>query len=71
MSEGKISLGRPARRWKDNIKSDLGEIAWEGMNLVNVAQDRDRWRALMNTVINFVSTGGGGDIRFSRRSLLH
>jgi hypothetical protein len=50
--EGKRPLGRPRRRWVDNIKIDLGEIEWDGMNWIDLAQDRDRWRALVNTVMN-------------------
>ncbi|PNF43455.1 hypothetical protein B7P43_G11492 [Cryptotermes secundus] len=44
-------LGRPRRRWVDNIKMDLREIGWDGMDFIDLAQDRDRWRALLNTVI--------------------
>ena len=47
---GKIPLGRPRRRWKDNIKMDLREV---GGDWIELAQDRDRWRALVNTVMNF------------------
>jgi hypothetical protein len=50
--EGKIPLGRPRRRWEDNIKMDLREIGWGGMDWIDVAQDRDQWRALVNTVMN-------------------
>ena len=49
--EGKRPLGRPRRRWDDNIKMDLRE-AGEGGDWVELAQDRDRWRALVNTVKN-------------------
>jgi hypothetical protein len=45
-------LGRPRRRWVDNIKMKLREIGWDGMNWIDLAQDRDRWRALVNTVMN-------------------
>jgi hypothetical protein len=51
--EGKRPLGRPRRRWVNNIKMDLREIGWDDMNGVDVAQDRDQWRALVNTVMNF------------------
>jgi hypothetical protein len=51
-SEGKRPLGRPRRRWVDNIKMYLREIGWGGMNWIDLAQDRDQWRALVNTVMN-------------------
>jgi hypothetical protein len=51
--EGKRSLGRPRRRWVDNIKMDLREIEWDGRDWIELAQDRDHWRVLVNTVINF------------------
>jgi hypothetical protein len=44
--EGKRPLGRPRRRWVDNIKMDLREIGWNGMDWIELAQDRDQWRAL-------------------------
>jgi hypothetical protein len=50
--EGRRPLGRPRRRWEDNIKMDLREVGWGGMAWINVAQDRDRWRALVNAVMN-------------------
>jgi hypothetical protein len=50
--EGRMQLGRPRRRWVDNIKEDLREIRWDGMDWINLAQDRDQWRALVNTVMN-------------------
>jgi hypothetical protein len=49
--EGRRSLGRPRRRWKDNIKMDLQEVGW-GMDWIELAQDRDRWRALVIAVMN-------------------
>jgi hypothetical protein len=52
-SEGKRSLGRPRRRWVDNIKIDLGERGWGGMGWIDLAQDREQWRALVNTAMNF------------------
>jgi hypothetical protein len=48
-SEGKRPLGGPRRRWVNNIKMDLREIGWDGMDWNDVAQDRDQWRALVNT----------------------
>jgi hypothetical protein len=50
--EGKRSLGRPRRRWEDGIKMALGEIGWGGVEWIYLAQDRDRWRALVNAVMN-------------------
>jgi hypothetical protein len=50
--EGKSPLGRPRRRWVDNIKMDLGEIGWDGGDWIELAQDRDHWRALVNTLMN-------------------
>jgi hypothetical protein len=49
---GKRSLGGPRRRWVDNIKIDLREIGWDCMDWIDLAQDRDQWRALVNTVMN-------------------
>jgi hypothetical protein len=51
-SEGKRPVGRPRRRWVDNIKIDLREIGWDGINWIDLTQDRDQWRALVNTVMN-------------------
>ena len=45
--------GRPRHRWEDNIKMDLQEVGCEGMDWIDLAQDRDRWRALVNAVMNF------------------
>jgi hypothetical protein len=50
--EGKRPLGRPRHMWVDNIKMDLREIGWDGMDRINLAQERDQWRALVNTVMN-------------------
>jgi len=50
--EGKRPLGRPRRRWQDNIKMDLQEVESGGMDLIELAQDRDRWWALVNAVMN-------------------
>jgi hypothetical protein len=50
--EGRRPLGRPRRRWEDNIKINLREVGWGSMDWINLAQDRDRWRALVNAVIN-------------------
>jgi hypothetical protein len=50
--EGKRSLGIPRRRWEDNIRMDLREIGWGGMDWIDLAQDRDQWRALVNTIMD-------------------
>jgi hypothetical protein len=50
--EGKRPFERPRRRWEDNIKIDLQEVGCEGMEWIELAQDRDRWRALVTMVMN-------------------
>jgi hypothetical protein len=50
--EGKRQLGRPRGRWKDHIKMDLQELDCEGMDWIDLAEDRDRWRALANAIMN-------------------
>jgi hypothetical protein len=50
--EGKRPLGRPRHRWEDGIRMDLREIGWVSVEWIQLAQDSDRWRALVNTVIN-------------------
>jgi hypothetical protein len=50
--EGKKSLGRPRYRWVDNIKMDLRDRGWGGMDWIDLAQDKDQWRGLVNTVMN-------------------
>jgi hypothetical protein len=50
--EGKRLLGRPKLKWVDNIKMALREIGWGGIDWTDLAQDRDQWRALVNTVAN-------------------
>jgi hypothetical protein len=49
---GVRSLGGPRRKWVDDVKMALREIEWHGVDLVDMAQDRDQWRALVNTVLN-------------------
>jgi len=51
-SEGKRPVGRARRKWDDNIKMNLQEVGYGGMDWVDVAQDRDRWRAFVNAVMN-------------------
>jgi hypothetical protein len=50
--EGKRPLGRPRHRWVDNIKMDLREVGWDGRDWIDLAQDRVRWRAYVNAVVN-------------------
>jgi hypothetical protein len=50
--EGTRPLRIPRRRWVDNIKMNLGEMGWDGMDWIGLDQDRDLWRALVNTVMN-------------------
>jgi hypothetical protein len=50
--EGKRPLGRPRRRWVDNIKRDLGEVGWDDVDWIGLAQNRKRWRGLVNSVLN-------------------
>jgi hypothetical protein len=50
--EGKRPLGRPRLRWMDNIKMYLRKIRWSGMECIDLAQDRDQWRVLVNTAMN-------------------
>jgi hypothetical protein len=50
--EGRRPLGRPRHRWEVNIKMDLQEVGWGGMDWIDMAQDRDRWRALVSAVMN-------------------
>ena len=51
--EGKRPLGRPRRRWENNIKMDFQVVGCGGMEWIDLAQDRDRWQALVNAVMNF------------------
>jgi hypothetical protein len=51
-ARGKAPLGRPRRRWADNIRVDLGEVGWRDVDWIGLAQDRNRWRALVNSLLN-------------------
>jgi hypothetical protein len=50
--EGRRPIARPRLRWEDNIKMDLNEVGWGGMDWIDMDQDRDKWRALVNEVMN-------------------
>jgi hypothetical protein len=50
--ERKRPLGRPKRRWVDNIRMDLGEVGWSDVDGIGMAKDRNRWRTLVNSVLN-------------------
>jgi hypothetical protein len=52
ITEGKRQLGRPRRRWEVNIRMDLREKGWDCVDWIHLAQDRDQWLALVNTVMN-------------------
>jgi len=74
--KGKRPLGRPRHRWKDNIKMDLQEVGCGGMDWIELAQDRDRWWAVMNAVMNLWVPQNEGNfwtsckpLSFSRRTL--
>ena len=76
--EGKRSLGRPRHRWEDNIKKDLQEVGGGCGDWMELALDRDRWRALVSTVRNLqvpkmrgISLLAAEPVSFSRRTLLH
>ena len=76
--EGKRPLGRPRHRWKDNIKIDLQEVGGGCGDWMELAKDRDKWRALVSTVMNLrvpkmrgISWLAAEPVSFSRRTLLH
>ena len=76
--EGKRPLGGPRHRWEDNIKMDLYGLRCGGMDWIELAQDRDRWRALVTAVMNLQVLQNAGNfltsckpVSFSRRTLLH
>ena len=66
--EGKRPLGRPRRRCEDNIKMDLEEVGWGCGDWMELVQDRDRWRALVSTVMNLRVPKNGGNFLTSGRT---
>jgi hypothetical protein len=77
-SRRKEPLGSPRRRWVGNIKLDIRKIGWDEMDWIDLVQDRDHWRALMNTVMNLRVPHNAGKFLsscsvcgFSRRAELH
>jgi hypothetical protein len=76
--EGKRPLGRPRRRWVDNIKMDLRDIGLDVVDWIDLAQNRDQWRALVNAVMNLRIPQNAGKFMsrcliggFSRKAQLH
>jgi hypothetical protein len=76
--EGKSPLERSRRRWENNIRMDLQEVACRGLDWIGLAQDRDSWRAIVNAVMNLRVQKNAGNflnickpVSFSRRTLLH
>ena len=53
--EGRRALDRPRRRWEDNVNTDLRQVEWGDVDWIDLAQDRNRWRAVVNAVMNSVS----------------
>ena len=76
--KGRRPLGRPRSRWEDNSKTDLQEVLLGGTDWIDLAQDRDSWRALVNAVVNLQVPQNVGNfmtgrepVSFSRRAVLH
>jgi hypothetical protein len=63
--EGKRPLARPTRRWVNNIKVDLLEVGWGDVDWIGLAHDRDRWRALVNSVLNLRFSYNAGKLSCS------
>jgi hypothetical protein len=69
-TEGKRPLGRPLRRWKDNIRIDLREVGCGFMEWIGLAQDRDRWWAILDDVINLRVQENAGNFWINKSKLL-
>ena len=76
--EGRRPLKRPRHKWEDNIKMDIQEVRWGGTDWIDLVQDKNKWRALVNAVMNlWVPSNAGnfltswGPVSFSRNPLLH
>jgi hypothetical protein len=66
--EGRRPLGRPRRRWVDNIRMDLEEVGWGDVNWIGLAKDRNRWRAVVNSVLNLRVPRNAGKLSSSLTS---
>jgi hypothetical protein len=66
--EGKRPLGRPRRRWVDNIRMDLGKVGWGDVDWIGLAKDRKRWRAVVNSVLNLRVPCNAGKLSSGRAS---
>jgi hypothetical protein len=60
--EGKRPLGRPRRKWVDNNRMDIGEVGWSDVDWLGLAKDRNRWRALVNSVLNLRVPSNAGKL---------
>jgi hypothetical protein len=60
--DGKRTLGRPRRMWVDNIRMDLGEVGWGDVDWIGLAKDMNRWKALVNSVLNLWVTCNAGKL---------
>jgi hypothetical protein len=68
--EGKRPLERSSRRWEDGIKMDLRETGWEGVEWIHLAQDRDRWRAVVNAVMNLRVLAARSELGVSKKKII-
>jgi hypothetical protein len=69
--EGKRPLGRPRHRWVDNVRMDLGEVGWGDVDWIGLAQDRNRWRALVNSMKCWETMSGLASSDLSGSAQLH